>query len=881
MNHAPLDRLLNPRRVAVIGASDSPGAVGRAVMRNMLTSGFRGVVYPVNPRRESVQGVQAYPDIASVPHEVDLAVICTPSASVPGVVWACGEANVGGVMVISAGFGEAGESGKKLDEELRAAPRAFEHMRIIGPNCVGLIVPSIGLNASFGVGMPTPGSLAVLSQSGALCTAMLDWAISAGVGFSHFVSVGNMLDVSFGDLIDAIARDEHTDAIILYVESIPDARGFLSAARAFARGKPIVAYKAGRFAESAAAALSHTGAMAGEDVVFDAAFKRVGIERVYDMGDMFECAELLARQDPPTGPRLAVVTNAGGPGVIASDALIARGGTLAPLQAGTINELDLVLPPAWPGGNPIDIIGDATPERYERACAIALQDPGVDALLVMLSPQSMTDPHGAAEAVVRGTRGARCPVLAAWLGGESVRTGFEVLERSGIPTYSSPEQAVSAFMHLVSRASRIEKLHETPRDLHVEVRREDRDDARSFVESKLAEGSRVELSERATKDLLARYGIDVARAHPVANADEAVAMAREIGYPVAMKIRSAQISHKTDVGGVALDVRNDDAVRETFETMSARARELRPDATIDGVVVQRMVDRNAGVELIVGAKRDTTFGPVLMVGVGGVSAEVFQDREVGLPPLNEALARQMVESLKGSRLLKAWRGRPAMDTDSLIGVMLRLSTLVSDLPELAELDANPVLVTPNGAIALDARAVLTSGVECIGSHLAMTPYPEHLIARVGDASVRPLRPEDEQAWLAMLARCPREQRRAHLGEHGLHTPHWIGSRACTIDYDREIALVWEEGGAFSGEARLTRSPFGSTVRLSTLLDEDHAGPRVTATLLEHALRVARSWSCERVIADVADARVGEALVELGFIAELGGRLTFEFGEAAV
>jgi len=789
-----LDKIFRPQRVAVVGASDNPESVGYTVLRNLVSSGFPGVIYPVNPKHEAVQGIQAYPDVKALPRVPDLAVICTPAPTVPGIVRQCGEAGILGVIIISGGFREAGEGGRELEEGIRSVQREFEGMRIIGPNCLGIIVPSLKLNASFAAAMPEPGHVAFISQSGALCTSVLDWALEEGIGFSHFVSIGNMLDVDFGDLIDYLNEDPHTASIVLYIESIPEAREFMSAARAFAREKVIIAYKAGRFAESARAAASHTGAMAGEDAVYDAAFRRAGIVRVLEIEEIFDTAELLARVRPPLGTKLAIVTNAGGPGVMATDALMALGGELAELGPETVERLDEVLPPFWSRGNPVDIIGDAPPERYAEAVGIVLDDPNVDAVLVILTPQAMTDPRGTAEAIaaIEG----RKPLLAAWMGGRAVREGIEILNQAGIPTYGTPERAVRAFMHLVHYGRNIEMLYETPREIPLSFSVDRKRVRERFIEA-FRDGPDV-LDEERSKGLLAAYGIPVTRAYPAATPDEAVRIAERIGYPVVLKVLSPQITHKTDVGGVALDLRDAVAVRRAFERIVGSARERRPDAQVLGVTVQRMVRARDGVELILGAKKDPTFGAVIMVGTGGTAAEVFRDRALGLPPLNERLAHRMLESLRSWKLLRGYRGKPGVNLERLIEVLMRFSYLVADFPEIKEIDVNPLLATPNEVIALDARVILDR--EAIErpprpySHLAIRPYPEgyERTETLEDGTpvlLRPIRPEDEPMWHEMLAASSRESIRQRFRHIFKETTHKVAIPYCFIDYDREMAIV--------------------------------------------------------------------------------------------
>ncbi len=861
-----LDKIFNPKRVAVIGASDTPSSVGYTVLRNLIGSGFAGVVYPVNARRESVQGIQAFPDVKSLPHPPDLAVICTPAATVPGLVRELGEAGTRGLVIISAGFREIGEEGRKLEKQVLEEQAKFEGMRILGPNCLGIIVPKIHLNASFAAATPKQGHIGFISQSGALCTSVLDWAIDEGIGFSYFVSVGNMLDVSMGDLIDYFGSASDTQSIILYIESISEAREFMSATRAFARSKPIVAYKAGRFAESAQAAASHTGAMAGVDAVYEAAFQRAGIERIFQIEDMFDCAEILARQQPPKGDRLAIVTNAGGPGVMTTDALIERNGELAQLSEETIAKLNAILPPFWSHNNPIDVLGDAPPERFAKAVEIALADKGVDAVLVILTPQAMTDATGTARAIGETVRGVHKPVLAAWMGGESVAEGASILNQAGIPTYRTPEKAVRAFMHLVSYARNLTTLHETPRDLPMSFTL-DRQRLRRVFDTIFTEGNEV-LSENLSKAFLEAYEIPVTKPYLARSPDEAVEVARRCGYPVVLKIHSPQITHKTDVGGVVLNLSNDAAVRQAFERIVKTAAEKRPDAEIVGVTVQKMVSYPVSFELILGTKKDPVFGAVIMVGMGGVAAEVFRDRALALPPLNESLARRALESLKSWPLLRGYRGRPGANIDRLIEILMRFSYLVADYPEIKELDVNPLLVTPDDVIALDARVVVDRELAAHAvrpyQHLAIRPYPEEFVTerQMKDGSkvvLRPVKPEDEPLWHDLVASCSTETIRFRFRYLFKSTTHEMASRFCFIDYDREMAIVAEVGQngdrKLIGVGRLVADVDHHTAEYGVIVADQWQGHGVGALLTDYCLEVAKRWGIRRVVAETTKDNV--------------------------
>ncbi len=854
-----LDKIFKPQRVAVVGASNNPGSVGYTVLKNLIGSGFPGVVYPVNPRHEAVQGIQAYPDVKSLPRVSDLAVICTPAPTVPGVLEQCGEAGILGVVIISAGFKEAGEEGRRLEEQLKETIRKYEGLRVIGPNCLGVIVPSLRLNASFAAAMPPEGHVAFISQSGALCTSVLDWAIEEGIGFSNFVSIGNMVDVTFGDLIDYFGEDERTRSIILYVESITEARRFMSAARAFARTKPIVVYKAGRFAESARAATSHTGAMAGEDAVYDAAFRRAGAVRVYEIGEIFDTAELVARVRPPLGSHLAIVTNAGGPGVMATDALIARHGELAELSPETLEKLNKLLPPFWSHGNPVDILGDASPERYAQALEIVLTDPGVDAVLVILTPQAMTDPTGTALAVAEAAKKFPKPVLAAWMGGVAVQEGTRILNQNGIPTYLTPDQAVQAFMHLVDYGRNLNLLYQTPREIPVEFAVDRAKIREDFLP--LFRQTRI-LGERVAKALLAAYGIPVTMPELARTEDEAVERAKNLGFPVVLKIHSPAITHKTDVGGVVVGLLTEEGVRQAFRRILANVREKAPQAHIEGVTVQRMASVGQGVELILGAKKDPTFGAVLMIGAGGITAEVLRDRVLGLPPLNERLATHLLASLRIWPLLQGYRGRPRLNVEKLLEVIMRFSYLVADFPEIQEIDVNPLVVTPEDVLAVDARVVVDE--EALRqpprpySHLVIRPYPEgyERWVTLKDGTrvfLRPIRPEDELLWHEMLAISSRESIRFRFRYIFKETTHQMAIPYCFIDYDREMAIVGivEEDGRkrMIGVGRLISDPDRTNAEYAVFVADPWQSKGLGGILTAYCLQIAQSWGIRKVTAE--------------------------------
>lgn len=858
-----LDCFFKPRRIAVVGASDQPGKVGTTLLRNLVGRGFDGVVYPVNAKREAVQGIAAYKSLAELPHAPDLAIIATPASTVPDLIDQCGRLGVMAALVISAGFRETGAEGLALELQVKGALDRYPGLRVLGPNCLGYIVPSIGLNASFAGAMALPGRVAFVSQSGALCTSILDWANAQGIGFSHFLSIGNMLDVGLDDLLDYLAADPLTDAVVLYVESITQARSFMSAARALSRDKPIVAYKAGRFTASAQAAASHTGAMAGVDAVYEAAFRRAGIVRVFDIDEMFDCAELLARERVPRGPRLAIITNAGGPGVMATDALLDRRGSLAQLERATIDELSRVLPPFWSHGNPVDILGDAPAERYRDALALVLADPNVDGVLVLLTPQAMTDAAASADAVIEAARRRSKPVLAAWMGGAGVQAGVAKLHTAGVPTYATAERAVRAFMSLVEFASNRELLMETPREVPVEFPL-DATELRTRFQALVASDAGSTLSEDNSKQLLANYGIPVSLPIAAVSADAAAGIAEQVGYPVVLKVHSPQITHKTDVGGVVLNLASAVEVRAAFDKITENARRMRPDAQVLGVTVQKMVAAVHGVELILGMKRDPVFGPVIMVGAGGVTAELFQDRALELPPLDERLARRMLESLRAWPLLTGYRGRPVVNVDQLLETLMRFSYLVAHLPEIAEIDINPLLVTPEGVIALDARIILGGEVGSTSpqpfSHLAIRPYPEEWVKTVclpdeSEILLRPIRPEDEPLWQGLVASCSPETLRQRF-RYMFKTPsHAMAARFCFLDYDREIAIVAEaivgNERRLVGIGRLIADADHTSAEFAVLVADAWQGRGLGSILLDYCLTICDRWGVRQVTAETA------------------------------
>ncbi len=881
MSARNLDKLFKPRRIALLGLREEPRSLGLGVLHNLLDAGLNGAVYPICAELESVRGVPTYPTLADLPHAPDLAVICNPAIMVPQVVEACGVAGVGGVAILSGGFHETGAAGRLLEQRVADVARRFTSMRVIGPNSLGIIAPRLGLNASHAVAMPKTGRMAFISQSRALCNSVLDWAAEEGIGFSYFVSVGNMLDVGYGDLIDYFASDSETHGIIVYMQSVGDARTFMSAARAFARIKPIVVYKAGRYAPTAHAQDSNTGALIASDAVYEAAFQRAGVVRVAELDDVFDVAELLASQRLPQGARLAIVGNAGGPALIATDALLARGGKLAQLEETTLKRLDAVLPPVWPRNNPVDLFDGAPPERYARVLPAVLEDPNVDAVLVIYAVQVGNDPTATAAALVEAVGGSSKPVLAAWMGGAAVREGTRLLNATGIPTHGTPEQAVRAFMHLVAYAGNLQTLYETPRDLplHFELNRRR---LRKKLQ-RLLEGTGDCLTECQAKTFLKAYGIPV-YASLVANcAEEATELAARIGYPVALKLLSPQLLRSLGAQGIATELRGPDAVIDAYERIAHAVRYHAVDPARLGVTVQKMVHPEHGLELILGAKKDPTFGPVIVIGMGGVAGGVFRDHALGLPPLNERLVRRMLESLRSWPMLQGLNGRPAVHVERLIETVIRFSQLIADYPEILEFDVHPLLATAEEVVALDAAVTLDTPVARQPSlpyhHLSIRPYPEEYVRRtaLGDdtqVTLRPIRPEDEPLWHRLVAQSSPESIRFRFRVLFRRTTHQMAVEHCVIDYEREIAIVAETTirgeRELIGVGRLVADVSHETAEYAVLVPDPWQGRGLGNVLLDYTLELARRWGIRRVVAetDPENTRMLSALRKRGFAAQV-------------
>ncbi len=855
-----LDSIFRPNRIVLIGVSNDPNSVGGITLKNLVGGGFQGVVYPINPKREAVMGIPCYPNVESLPKTPDLAVIMTAAEQVPDIIVDCGKAGINGIIIMSAGFKEAGEEGKILEQKLKENINKFPDMRVLGPNCLGIIVPRAKLNVSFANGMPRKGKVAFISQSGALCASILDWADEAKIGFSYFVSIGNAVDVTFGDLIDYLGQDTNTKSIMLYVESLANARTFMSAARAFARKKPIIVYKSGRFPESAAAAESHTGALASEDAIYDAVFRRAGLARVYDIGNIFDFTDLVGRKRMPKATGLAIVTNAGGPGVMATDTIISLGGKLQALSDETMSKLNELLPSYWSHGNPVDVLGDASPARISQATRIVLEDENIDAVLVILTPQAMTNPTAIAQAIVDISAHTSKFIMAAWLGGTSMREGLNILTNAEIPVYSTPGQAMRSFMTMTRYINNLELLYETPKDVPLSFNY-NRDSLREKYVGNIFKKSKI-LSEDDSKSLINDYGISTTHPKLAITEDDAVEIANKKGYPVVLKISSPEITHKTDVGGVALNLENEEIVRATYKNMIETVSAKMPGVKIDGITVQKMIDTKDDVEMILGIKKDGLFGTVMLAGMGGTSAELFNDKKLEFPPLNEQLARQMIESLQIYPLLEGYRGSKPKNIDKLIEVLIRLSYLAADYPEIEELDINPLIVTPDDVIALDARIVVgdeLSDKESVDySHLILRPYPERLRKKSKlrdgtDIMLRPIKPEDEALWLEMLGSCSKESI-YHRFRNDFHfNSHEVATQFCFIDYDREMGIVaeidYEGRKRLIGVGRLIADPDVVTAEYAVLVSDNWQHNELGKILTQYCVEIAGNSGIKRVTAE--------------------------------
>jgi acetyltransferase len=847
-----LQRMLHPKVVALIGATEAANSVGRTLAENLQT--FNRSFYPINPNRETVLGIKAFPKIADVPVLVDLAVIATPAATVPNIVSQCEKAGVAGAVIISAGFKETGAEGVRLEREILAQRG---QMRIIGPNCLGVMVPSIGLNATFAGQMAASGKVAFISQSGALCTAVLDWSLRANVGFSAFLSIGSMLDVGWGDLIDYLADDDSTRSILIYMESVGDARSFLSAAREVALRKPVIIIKAGRTSAAAKAVASHTGTFTGNDAVLDAAFRRVGVLRVNTIEDLFEMAEVLSKQPRPSGPRLAVVTNAGGPAVLATDMLVAEGGETATLSEASLTQLDALLPSHWSRNNPVDVLGDADSARYKKAIEIVAADPNNDGILAIVTPQGVTDPASIARELTSQKNFHGKPILASWMGADRVAESIATLNAGGIPTFSYPDAAARSFCYMWRYTENLRSLYETPA-LVAEGLGQSRDRVETLIHH-VQKSNRTLLTETESKEILEAYGIPTVKTVIARSADEAVKVGTKLGERVVLKLYSELVTHKTDVGGVKLNLRG------ASEKKSVRHI---PGAFL-GVVVEPMIQTD-GYELILGSSTDPQFGPVLLFGSGGQLVEVMKDYALGLPPLNATLASRLMEQTRIFSALKGVRGRAAIDLAQLQGILVRFSLLVAEQRLIKEIDINPFLVSPTQMLALDARIVLHDKDARDLPRLAIRPYPQQYSSswKLRDGThitVRPIRPEDEPLMVKFHATLSEQTvhfRYFQLSKLETRTTHQRLTRICFNDYDREIALVAvrQEGVTkeqqIIGVCRLIKLHAVNKGEFAMVLSDNFQGRGLGTHLLKLLVQVGQQEGLKKIFGEILPDNYG-------------------------
>ena len=871
-----LSPFFSPQAVAIVGASPREGSVGHRLLFNMIEAGFKGALYPVNPKHKKILDQQCYADIGAIAGRVDMAVIATPAATVPGILRQCGEKNVRNVVVISAGFSEAGKQGRLLEKDLSEIARRY-NIRVIGPNCLGIMRPSSGVNATFGYDNAIPGKLALLSQSGAICTAILDWAATQGVGFSTVASLGDATDIGFGELLDFLALDPETRSILLYVEGVNDARAFLSGLKAAARIKPVILIKSGRHEASSKAAMSHTGALVGGDDVFDAAIERAGVVRVYTISDLFSAARILSTNSQLRGNRLAIVTNAGGPGVMATDCAEDLGVALTSLSEETIRAMDAVLPAHWSRANPIDILGDADPARYADAVRICLDDPGADGVLIILTPQATTEPTGVAREVMDAVSKTRKPVLAAWTGGERVEEARKLFVAAGIPHFNTPETAVSAFNFLARFHQNQKLMMQAPEPVTADEP-PDVNGAKMIIEGVMAQGRDI-LTAQESKSVLAAFHIKVNPTITVHSAQEALIAAESLGYPVVLKINMPEFSHKSDVGGVRLNIVMSQSVRKNFIEMEEDIKKQHPE--IDEVVmtIEPMYRSASTRELMIGVVRDPVFGPAISVGMGGTLVEILGDRAIGLPPINRSVANRMLSRTRAGKLIRQFRNMPAANEEALLQAMMRISDLVSHLPEVLELDINPLIVDEQTVLAVDARIKVGPSSNLMPyEHMAIHPYPAELeqtwqLASGLDVVIRPIKPEDagiEQDFIRNLS----DQSRFFRFMRAMQelTPDML-ARFTQIDYDREMAFValkkGPKGMVEFGVARYVTNPDWNSAEFALVVADEYQRKGVGTKLMQALMSTAKNRGLKILEGEILEQnRPMRSLVKkLGFVEE--------------
>ena len=849
-----IENMFNPKAVAVIGASEKDGSIGKQVMKNLIAGKDRRTIYPINPNYQTIMGLKCFPSITQVPAHVDLAIIATPARTVPALVDECGQSGVEGIVILSAGFREVGGEGAKLEEEIKKLREKYD-LRILGPNCLGYISPHIAINTTFLRGSPEPGEIAFISQSGALGSAILDWAVSTHIGFSMFVSLGSMLDIDFGDMIDYLGEDPHTRSIIIYMEGVGSARKFMSAARGFARNKPIIILKPGKYLESARAMKSHTGALAGNFEVYDAAFKRVGLLRVDEIEDLFNCASVLDSRYLPAGPNLAVISNAGGPGVIAADSIIENMGEIAELSSESIAALNKILPPHWSRGNPIDVLGDADIERYCKTLQICLSDPKIDGIVVIYTPQGVAQSTDLAKKVVEIAERKLKPILTVWMGESEVSEARKLFYANNIPTYPTPEKAIRTYMFMCKYKRNLELLYETPEELSVDLS-PPKSHLKLMIRKAVEEGRTV-LTQEEIEKLFDAYRIPRSRTYIVKNEDEAAAAASYIGYPVVLKIASPDIIHKTEVGGVIVGIESEDKLKKEYQNLIESVRKAAPNARIDGVHVQRM--KKTDYELILGARKDRDFGAVILFGHGGIGVEFFRDFSIALPPLNQILARRMMQETKIYRALsKGLRGKPPVDLRALEEVVVRFSNMIVDFPEIAEIDINPLAASKGEITSIDTRVVIDpEALKVVDpyAHLSILPYPTKYVIswRLKDGTevtLRPIRPEDEKIEYEFVRGLSDETSKFRFFRIIKELSHEDLVRFCNIDYDREMAIIAEirDGGKKKeiGVGRLILEPGRKRGEFAIVLADEYQEKGLGTKIMDMLIEIAQEKGLESI-----------------------------------
>lgn len=845
----PLEPFFHPKSVAVIGATETPNSVGNTLMHNLVSGGYKGKIFPVNPKYKTLFHLPCYPSIDAISESIDLVVIITPAKTVPKIIDQCTAKNIPGAIIISAGFKELGEEGLALENEVLKKARAGK-MRIVGPNCLGIMNPLAKFNATFAADMALKGNIAFISQSGAMCTAVLDWSLKQKIGFSAFVSIGSMADVNWGDLIDYLGNDPNTSSILIYMETIGKAKDFLSAAKEVALNKPIIVIKAGRTEAAAKAAASHTGSMAGSDDVFDAAMNRVGVLRVFEIGDLFDMAEVLAKQPTPSGPYLTILTNAGGPAVLATDSAAHFGAEMAELAPETIEKLNSFLPDAWSHANPVDLLGDAGPDRYAKAIEVVAKDPNTDGILVILSPQDMTDVIGTAECLKPYAQIPGKPILASWMGGKVVEKGIDILSKENIPTFSYPDSASKIFAAMWRQNYALQALYETP-EIREDVKgmQERIHKTEEIIQKALKEGREL-LTEEESKKVLSAYSIPTVETIVATSPAEAAQAAEKIGYPVVLKLHSETITHKSDVGGVLLNLKDKKSVEEGFARIKTSVAKKASAKDFLGVTVQKMISLE-GYEIILGSSLDAQFGPVILFGTGGQLVEVFKDRSLGLPPLNATLAKRLMSETKIYKALQGVRGRKTIDFAKLEQILISFSELVVSHPHITECDINPLLASSEQLIALDARIVLSPKPI---SQPVIRPYPSEYIStsRLKDGTeviLRPIRPEDEPLIMDFHHQLSKETVKArYFKEMTLEerTTHERMIRICHSDYDREIVLLAVMDSQILGIIRLSKIPLTKTATIKLIIIDKMQRKGLGSKLLSTILKIAKKEGMKEI-----------------------------------